>query len=181
MTGIAESTVIKVVVEVCQVIVVNKWHESVEKYFAKSEEEFLEKMREMESEWQFEYALSAIDGSHLPAKCPPVGAQAIKQYHNFKSFYSVILLGLVDSNYRFVWASLDAPGNTHDSTFQSTTLWSNIVSGGVLSEAVAKTNDDIVIPLLILGDREFIWNLIKSLFNQKLQGRWPILSRKCES
>ena len=43
MTGIAESTVIKVVVEVCQVIVVNKWHESVEKYFAKSEEEFLEK------------------------------------------------------------------------------------------------------------------------------------------
>ena len=87
----------------------------------------------------------------------------------------------MDSNYRFVWASLDTPGNTHDSTFQSTTLWSNIVSGGVLSEAVAKTNDDIVIPLLILGDREFIWNLIKSLFNQKLQGRWPILSRKCES
>ena len=75
----------------------------------KSEEEFLLKVQEMESEWQFEYAFSAIDGSHLPIKCPPGGAQAMKQY-------SVILLALVDAKYRFIWASLSAPGNTHYST-----------------------------------------------------------------
>ena len=143
--------------EVCQVIVENMWHESVEKHFPKSKEDFLVKMQEMESEWQFEYAFSAIDGSHLPIKCPPGLAQAMKQYHNFKNFYSVILLALVDAKYRFIWASLGAPGNTHDSTlFQSTTLWSNIVSGDVLSEAAAKTNDDIVIPPLILGDGTFL-------------------------
>ena len=63
----------------------------------------------------------------------------------------------MDAKYRFIWASLGAPGNTHDSTlFQSTTLWSNIVSGDVLSEAAAKTNDDIVIPPLILGDGTFL-------------------------
>ena len=86
----------------------------------------------------------------------PDGAQAMKQYHNIKKFYSVILLALVDVKYRFIWASLGAPGNSHDSAlFESTTLWSNIVSGDVLSEAAAKTNDDIVIPPLILGDGAF--------------------------
>ena len=64
-------------------------------------------MQEMESEWQLEYAFSILDGSHLPMKYPPGGAQAIKyppggaqaikQYHNFKNFYSVILLALVDA------------------------------------------------------------------------------------
>ena len=123
-------------------------------------------MQEMESEWQLEYAFSIIDGSHLPMKYPPGGAramkyppggaQAMKQYHNFKNFYSVILLALVDAKYRFISASLGAPGNTHESTlFQSTTLWSNVINGDVLSETVAKTNDDIVIPPLIMVMERF--------------------------
>ena len=40
----------------------------------------------------------------------------MKQYYNFKNFYSAVLLALVDAKYRFIWASLGAPGNTHDST-----------------------------------------------------------------
>ena len=63
MTGTGESTVIRIVDEVYQVIVENMWHESLEKHSPKSKEEFLVKMQEMESEWQFEYAFSAIDGS----------------------------------------------------------------------------------------------------------------------
>ena len=49
-------------------------------------------------------------------KCPFGGPEAVKQYHNFKNFYFIILLALVDSKYRFIWASIGAPGNTHDST-----------------------------------------------------------------
>ena len=51
MTGIGESTVIKTVDVVCQIIVENMCAESVEKYFPKSKEEFLVKMQEMECEW----------------------------------------------------------------------------------------------------------------------------------
>ena len=73
-----------------------------------------------------------------------------------RKFYSVILLALVDAKYRFIWAGLGPPENTHDSTlFQLTTSWSNTVSGNVLSEVAAKTNDDIGIPLLILVDGAF--------------------------
>ena len=45
------------------------------------------------------------------------------------------LLALVDAKYRFVWASLGSPGNTHDSTyFQITSLWDEIIAGKVLSD-----------------------------------------------
>ena len=70
----------------------------------------------------------------------------MKQYRDSKNFYSILLLALVDAKYRFIFASLDAPGNTHDLTlFQLTTKI-----------------DDIVILMLILGDetipiRSFLW------------------------
>ena len=76
-------------------------------------------MEEIESEWQFPFVFSAIDGSHLLMKCPPGGPKAMKQYHNFKNIYSIIILA--DPKYCFIWASVSASGNTHDSTpFQST-------------------------------------------------------------
>ena len=53
-------------------------------------------------------------------KCPPGGPEAMKQYHKFKKFDSIILLVLVDPKYRFIWASAGASDNTQDSTlFQS--------------------------------------------------------------
>ena len=74
-----------------------------------------------------------------------------------KSFYSVILLALLDVNYRFVWGSLGAPGNTHDSTlFLSARLWSNVLSEDVLFEAAFKIHDDIIVPPLILLSIEII-------------------------
>ena len=122
MTGIGESTVTNIVNEVCQSIINNLWKDSVEQLFPKTEKDFNDSLHHMDCEWQFKYAFCAIDGSHLPIKCPPSGAEAKKQYHNF---YSIILLALVDTNYHFIWASIGARGNTplHSTLFQSTNLW----------------------------------------------------------
>ena len=49
----------------------------------------------MEAEWQFPYASAAIDGSHFPIKCPSCEQEAMKQYYNFKNFYSVVHLVLL--------------------------------------------------------------------------------------
>ena len=154
MMGIGESTVISIVNEVCEAIIVNLWEESVTEHFPNNQECFNAACDVMNSEWQFCYAFSAIDGSHVPIKCPPGGAESMKQYHNFKNFYSIILLALVDAKYRFIWASSGAPGNTHDSTlFQSTNLWSHIVKGELLNHAYME--NDIAIPPVILGDGAF--------------------------
>ena len=208
LVGLAESTVCKIVLEVCRAIIEELWSESVDRHFPKSEQAVKEKLVDMDAEWQFPYAFAGIDGSHLPIKCPHGGQEAMKQYYNFKNFYSVVLLGLVDANYRFIWASLGAPGNTHDSTyFQSTSLWGDICSGNILPDKAVEVNG-VEIPPIILGDGAFplrswlmkphgdaILTSEKAYFNYrlsrarmitegafgKLKGRFRVLFRKCES
>ena len=85
------------------------------KHFPTSEDEIQHVMGKFGEEWQFSYAFAAVDGSGLPIKCPNGGAQAMKQYFSFKGFYSIVLMALVDEEYRFIWASVGAPGSTHDS------------------------------------------------------------------
>ena len=74
-----------------------------------TEAEFLEKMIEMESMWQFPCCFGAVDGCQIPIRCSSGGKGANKEYHNFKNFYSVVLIGLVDAKYRFIWASCGFP------------------------------------------------------------------------
>ena len=155
MTGYAESTISLIIREVCQVIIHLFWEEYVMNYFPKNTEEFRQCMINMETEWQFRFAFSAIDGSHLPIKCPNGGPESMKQYHNFKNFYSVVLFALVDAKYRFIWAAIGAPGNTHDSMyFQSTSLYKEIIQGKVLPKQVQKIGE-VDIPPMILGDGAF--------------------------
>ena len=78
---------------------------------------------DMEEMWQFPCRWSAIDGCHISLKCLPGGLEYCKEYHNFRNFYSIVLVVLVDSHYRFVWGSYGYPGNSHDSIiFKSTEL-----------------------------------------------------------
>ena len=68
------------VIKVSELITEMLWEEHVEKLFPNTVEEFKTAMVNMESEWQFLFVFSAIDGSHLPIKCPKRGSEAMKQY-----------------------------------------------------------------------------------------------------
>ena len=70
-----------------------------------TEEEFKPKILDMEEMWQFPYCWAALDGCHIPIKCPPGGKNSCKEYHNYKNFYSIVLMAFVDSHYRFIWAA----------------------------------------------------------------------------
>ena len=86
MVGLAESTACRIVVEVCTAIIEELWSETVDTHFPKTNDEFKEKLLDMDAEWQFPYAFAAIDGSHLPIKCTSGAQEAMKQYYNFKNF-----------------------------------------------------------------------------------------------
>ena len=86
MVALAESTVCQIVVEVSKATVEELWSEAVDHRFPKSDEDFIEKLLDMDAEWQFPYAFSGIDGSHLPIKCPNGGQEAMKQYYSLKTF-----------------------------------------------------------------------------------------------
>ena len=106
-----------------------------------------------------------------------------------------MLLALVDAKYRFIWESLGAPGNTHDSTyFQSTSLWDEIYAGKDLSDKKCVV-DEVETPPVILGDGAFPLGSRITYFNYhlsrarmipegtfgKLKERFRVLFRKCES
>ena len=105
--------------------------------------------------WQFPFAWGAIDGCHIPVKCPPSGLQACKKYHNFKNFYSIVLMAIVDSNYRSLWGSCGFPGNSHDSViFQSTDFWTKIKEKDFIPN-IGQQVGDVSVPSLLLGDSAF--------------------------
>ena len=161
----------------------------------------------MDEIWQFPYCWAGIDGCHIPMKCRPGGLQSSKEYHNFKNFYSIVLMAMVDSQYRFVWASCGFPGNSHDAIiFKSTDLWASIEEGRCIPN-IGQSVDGVTVPSLIVGDSAFplcTW-LMKPYTNAvltpqqrnfnyrlsrarmvtegaygQLKWRWRVLLRKCE-
>lgn len=208
MTGLGVSTVCTIVNEVTKAIVENLWEECVTKHMPKSEEEFKKKMLDMEELWQFPCCWSALDGCHIPIKCPPGGLQSCKEYYNFKNFYSIVMMGMVDSNYRFMWGTCGFPGNSHDAIIlQSTQLWADIKEHELIPN-IGKKIGEVLVPPLVLGDSAFPFKtwLMKPYSNAvltpkqryynyrlsrarmvtegcygQLKGRWRVLLRKCES
>ena len=71
LCGLGLSTVATITTEVSETIVEELWGDCVKKYMPHSEEDFREKILDMEEMWQFPCCWAAIDGCHLPLKCPP--------------------------------------------------------------------------------------------------------------
>ena len=208
LTGCSVSTVCEIVNEVSSAIVNNLWMDSVSSHFPKDTEPFKQCMEEMESEWQFPCCFGALDGCHIPIKCPDGGLEACKEYHNFKNCYSIVLMAAIDAKYRFIWASAGFPGNPHDSIIlQLTELYRSIIEDSIIPDIANNENGTNIFPLL-LGDSAFPFKtwLMKPFTNAvlteeqkyfnyrlsrarmttegaygKLKGRWRILNRKCES
>ena len=154
MSGLGVSSVCTIVQEVSQALVDCVWSESISHHMPKPEENFKNKIVDMEELWQFPCCWAAINGCHIPMKCPPGGLESCKEYHNFKYFYSIVLMALVDSHYRFVWVSCGFPGNSHDAlVFKSTDLWRRI-QGGYIPQ-MGKSIDDVIVPPVIVGDSAF--------------------------
>ena len=151
MVGRGVSTVSSIVEEVSQVLVNHLWNDCVSVHLPDSTEAFKEKILDMEELWQFPCCWAAIDGCHIPIKCPPGGLESCKEFHNFKNFYSIVLMAMVVSKYRFIWGSCGFPGNSHDAIiFKSTNLWDALQNG--LLANIFKAVGEVSIPPLIVGD-----------------------------
>ena len=208
MTGFGVSTACNITIEVSQAIVKNLWKEAVSDKFPSTLEQFKDCALNMEEMWQFPLAFSALDGCHIPIKMPIGGANSAKEYHNFKNFYSIVLMGMVDAKMRFIWASVGCPGSNHDSIiFRSTSLYSKWMESSILPTST-KLIEGVKVPFMILADsafphlpwiqkpytnavlsekqRYFNYGLsrarmvVESAYGM-LKSRWRVLHRRCDS
>jgi hypothetical protein len=70
--------------------------------------------------WNFPLCCGAIDGKHIQNKRPP---DSVSDYYNYLGTYSVILMALVDYDYKFLYIDVGTNGRANDgSVFKLSTL-----------------------------------------------------------
>ena len=104
--------------------------------------------------WNFEHTVGAIDGKHIRITKPPRSGSL---YFNYKGFFSLVLLGVVDYNYKFIYASVGANGATCDA---QVLFYSNLYRAIVRNEIGLPTPESLPregtpLPYFFVGDDAF--------------------------
>ena len=94
-----------------------------------TEQEWREIAENYAQRWNFPNCISAFDGKHILIKPPG------ESYHNYKHTFSIVLLALVDADYKFIYVDIGTNGRVSD--------------GGVLKQSTlgkALENSELSIP-----------------------------------
>ncbi|XP_052218151.1 uncharacterized protein LOC127835753 [Dreissena polymorpha] len=69
-------------------------------------------VQQFEQRWNFPHAVGALDEKHIAIKKT---ANTGKIYPNYKGFFSIPMLALVDAEYKIIWIELGGKGHMSDS------------------------------------------------------------------
>lgn len=103
----------------------------------------------------FPHCIGAIDGKHNIRLCNPANSGSL--FFNYKSFFSVVLLAVVDSNYKFTFVDIGAYGKECDSTvFQNSKLYQLLINENFsLPTPQPLCGNNRPIPWVLVGDEAF--------------------------
>lgn len=128
-----------------------------------TEETWKKNASDFEIKWSYPNCIAAIDGMHVRLRCPNKTGSLC---YNYKDFFSVVLLGLVDANYKFVAVDIGAYGRENDAGVFAKSSFGRRIRDGTFSIPPPKKlpGTDIEVPHVIVGDEAFglHQNLMKS-------------------
>lgn len=148
---IAPSTVQSIVVSTCDAI----WRVLSRKEMPEPTEDGWKKIADdFWTMWQFPNCIGAVDGKHVQIQAPKNSGSL---FYNYKKTFSVVLMALVDANYKFIVVDVGGYGKSSDG---------GIFSKSNLGKALEKNNlhvpgprplpnSDDIVPFVILGDEAF--------------------------
>ena len=77
--------------------------------------------------------------------------------HNYKRFFSIILLALVDTDYKFLWVDMGVNGSMSDCAVYNQSQFKEQLENGTLGLSTIKAlpGDDTAIPHFMIGNDDF--------------------------
>ena len=74
-------------------------------------DDWLEIADEFKTKWNYPCCIGALDGKHVAIQQP---ADSGSEFYNYKHFFRVLLLALVDANYKFIYVDVGVSGRAGD-------------------------------------------------------------------
>jgi len=110
--------------------------------------------RKFASRWNWHHCCGALDGKHIRIVKPDHGGS---NYYCHKGFHSLILLALVDADYKFLWVNVGAPGSESDcGVYNASNLEPALRQGTLgLPDDAPLPGDDRPTPYFLVGDDAF--------------------------
>lgn len=104
--------------------------------------------------WNFPNCIAAMDGKHIVIEAPPNSGSL---FFNYKKTSSVVLLALVDANYRFLAVYVGAYGKNSDGgIFASSRIGKSFANNTLhIPTDKALPGTDTFLPHVIVGDEAF--------------------------
>ena len=106
------------------------------------------------TQWQFPHCIGAMDGKHILIQPSPNSGS---YYFNYKHSFSIVLLAVVDADYKFLYIDIGCNGRISDGgVFKNSTLFtaleSNILS---ISSSEPILYQQKPIPYVLVADDAF--------------------------
>ena len=150
---IGRTTVSNIITETCAAV-----FEALKEPYLKapsSPEEWKAVSRKFEEVWNFPHAIGAIDGKHIRIQCPKLTGTL---YHNYKGFFSIVLLAVCDADYCFTLFDLGSYGSNNDSGVLSNSSLGEMFEDGKMKLPSPENLDGCKfkpLPYFMLGDEIF--------------------------
>ena len=149
---VGRQTVSSIIKETCRAI----WQVLNEKYLSapKLPEDWKNIAEQFMQLWNFPNCIGAIDGKHIAIECP-INSGSL--YHNYKGFFSIVLLAICDAHYIFSFVNIGDYGSNNDSGV----LENSVVGKAFAHDALCVPDPepvegcDIPLPYFIVGDDIF--------------------------
>ena len=119
-----------------------------------NKEKFLEIAQEFYNVWNFPHVLGAIDGKHVKVKCPDNSGS---MFFNYKGHFSIVLQGIVDAKYRFVFIDVGGYGKQSDGgTLQASDFYKVLKNNGLdIPDPAILPGTNVKAPYVFIADQAY--------------------------
>ncbi|KAK5648133.1 hypothetical protein RI129_003025 [Pyrocoelia pectoralis] len=109
---------------------------------------------DFQNRWNFPHCLGAVDGKHVQITAPPGSGS---YYFNYKKTFSVVLMGIANANYEFIYCDVGTNGRVSDGgVIENTTFMKNLIANKLnIPEPEIVVSDEPPLHYVFVGDEAF--------------------------